>query len=45
LIGIIGGKIVGKGIIRTGLNTMAVGGIAASVAYIVGYVSGEVINQ
>jgi len=45
LIAIIRGKIVGKGIIRTGLNTMAVGGIAASVAYIVGYVSGEVINQ
>ncbi len=45
LIGIIRGKIVGKGLVRTGLSTTAVGGIAASVAYMVGYLLGEVVNQ
>jgi vacuolar iron transporter family protein len=45
LIGIIRGKIVGKGLVRTGLNTMAIGGIAAFVAYIVGYMLGEIISQ
>lgn len=44
LIGIIRGKIVGRGLVRTGLNTMAVGGIAAFVAYIVGYILGGIIN-
>lgn len=38
LIGIVRGKIVNKSLLRTGINTLAVGGIAASVAYIVGYV-------
>lgn len=45
VIGIIRGKVVGKGLIRTGLSTMGVGGIAAIVAYSVGYVLGEVLNQ
>jgi vacuolar iron transporter family protein len=37
LIGIVRGKIVKKSLVRTGINTISVGGIAASVAYIVGY--------
>ena len=37
LIGIVRGKIVKKSLLRTGINTIAVGGIAASVAYIAGY--------
>ena len=32
LIGIVRGKVVGKGLVRTGLSTMGVGGIAALVA-------------
>jgi vacuolar iron transporter family protein len=37
LIGIVRGKIVKKSLLRTGINTIAVGGIAASVAYTAGY--------
>jgi VIT1/CCC1 family predicted Fe2+/Mn2+ transporter len=37
LIGIIKGKVVKKSLLRTGAHTLAVGGIAASVAYVVGY--------
>ena len=37
LIGIIKGKMVKKSVLRTGAHTLAVGGIAASVAYVVGY--------
>ena len=37
LIRIVRGKIVKKSLVRTGINTISVGGIAASVAYIVGY--------
>ncbi|HEU4447955.1 MAG TPA: VIT1/CCC1 transporter family protein [Nitrososphaeraceae archaeon] len=40
IIGIVRGKIVNKSPLRTGINTLAVGGIAASVAYIVGYLLG-----
>lgn len=44
LIGIVRGKIVKKSLLRTGINTLAVGGIAASVAYIVGYLLGIAIK-
>lgn len=37
LIGIIKGKIVKRSLFRSGLTTLAVGGIAATVAYVVGY--------
>lgn len=37
LIGIVRGKIVKKSLLRTGINTIVVGGIAALVAYIAGY--------
>lgn len=40
IIGIVRGKIVNRSSLRTGINTLAVGGIAASVAYIVGYLLG-----
>jgi VIT1/CCC1 family predicted Fe2+/Mn2+ transporter len=40
IIGIVRGKIVNRSPLRTGINTLAVGGIAASVAYIVGYLLG-----
>jgi vacuolar iron transporter family protein len=39
-----GGKIVKRSLLRTGINTLAVGGIAASVAYIVGYLLGVAVN-
>jgi vacuolar iron transporter family protein len=44
LIGIVRGKIVKKSLLRTGINTLAVGGIAASVAYIVGYLLGIAVK-
>lgn len=37
LIGIIKGKIVKRSLVRSGLTTFLVGGIAATVAYVVGY--------
>jgi len=37
LIGIIKGKMVKKSLLKTGAHTLAVGGMAASVAYVVGY--------
>jgi VIT1/CCC1 family predicted Fe2+/Mn2+ transporter len=37
LIGVIKGKMVKKSVLRTGAHTLAVGGIAASVAYVVGH--------
>lgn len=37
LVGMIKGKIVKKSIVRSGINTLIIGGIAASVAYVVGY--------
>ena len=43
IIGIIRGKIVIKSLFRTGLSTLAVGGIAATVAYIVGYLLGMMV--
>jgi VIT1/CCC1 family predicted Fe2+/Mn2+ transporter len=36
LIGIIRGKILKKSLLRSGFHTLAVGGIAATVAYIIG---------
>jgi vacuolar iron transporter family protein len=44
LIGIVRGKIVNKSLLRTGLNTLAVGGIAASVAYVIGYILGITVK-
>ena len=37
LVGMIKGKIVKKSILRSGINTLIIGGFAASVAYVVGY--------
>ena len=37
LVGMIKGKIVKKSMIRSGINTLIIGGIAAAVAYLVGY--------
>lgn len=37
LIGVIKGKMLKKSLLRSGAHTLAVGGIAASVAYVVGY--------
>jgi vacuolar iron transporter family protein len=37
LVGVIKGKIVKKSMMRSGLNTLVIGGIAATVAYGVGY--------
>jgi len=37
LVGMIKGKIVKKSMIRSGINTLIIGGIAAIVAYLVGY--------
>jgi VIT1/CCC1 family predicted Fe2+/Mn2+ transporter len=44
LIGIVRGKIVNKSLLRTGINTLTVGGIAASVAYVVGYLLGITVK-
>ena len=44
IIGIVRGKIVNKSLLRTGINTLAVGGIAASVAYVIGYLLGIVVK-
>jgi VIT1/CCC1 family predicted Fe2+/Mn2+ transporter len=43
LIGIIRGTAVNKPLFRTGLNTLAIGGIAASVAYTVGYLISGIV--
>jgi VIT1/CCC1 family predicted Fe2+/Mn2+ transporter len=37
LVGMIKGKIVKKSMMRSGVNTLIIGGIAAVVAYMVGY--------
>lgn len=37
LVGVIKGKIVKKSMVRSGLNTLVIGGVAAAVAYSVGY--------
>ena len=37
LVGVIKGKIVKKSMMRSGINTLVIGGIAATVAYSVGY--------
>ncbi len=44
IIGIVRGKTVDRPIVSSGLNTLAVGGIAATVAYIVGYLLGAIIG-
>lgn len=44
IIGIVRGKNVNKSLFRTGINTLAVGGIAASVAYLVGYLLGIAVK-
>lgn len=44
IIGIVRGKIVKRSLLRTGINTLAVGGIAASVAYIIGYLLGVAVK-
>ena len=44
IIGIVRGEIVNKSLLRTGINTLAVGGIAASVAYVIGYLLGIVVK-
>ena len=44
IIGLVRGKIVKRSLPRTGINTLAVGGIAASVAYIVGYLLGLAVK-
>lgn len=43
LVGMIKGKIVKKSIIRSGSYTVIIGGIAASVAYLVGYGLGSLV--
>jgi VIT1/CCC1 family predicted Fe2+/Mn2+ transporter len=37
LVGIVKGRVVQKPLMRSGLNTLLVGGIAAAVAFVVGY--------
>jgi vacuolar iron transporter family protein len=44
LIGIIRGMVVNRLLIRTGLNTLSIGAIAAFVAYLVGYLLSEIIR-
>ena len=43
LIGGVKGKIVQKPLIRSGINTLLIGGIAASVAFVVGYLLNLVV--
>lgn len=43
LIGGIKGRIVQKSLIRSGINTLLVGGIAASVAFVIGYLLNLVV--
>ena len=45
IIGIVRGKIVNKSLLRTGINTLAVGGFAATVAYIVAYLLGMMVIE
>lgn len=44
LIGIIKGRVVKKPILRSGLMTLLIGGIAASVAYLVGSLLGNIVK-
>ncbi len=37
LVGVIKGKIVKKSMIHSGINTLIIGGIAATIAYLIGY--------
>lgn len=43
LIGIVKGRVVQKPLLRSGLNTLLVGGIAAAVAFVVGYLLNLVV--
>ncbi len=45
LVGMIKGKIVKKSMIRSGINTLIIGGTAAIVAYIVGYGLNFLVSQ
>jgi VIT1/CCC1 family predicted Fe2+/Mn2+ transporter len=44
LIGIIKGKIVKKPLFRSGLTTLLIGGIAATAAYLVGNLLGNLVK-
>lgn len=44
LIGIIKGRVIKKPLIRSGLMTLMIGGIAASVAYVVGMMLGNLVK-
>jgi len=44
LIGIIKGKIVKKPLLRSGVTTLLVGGIAAAAAYLVGSLLGNLVK-
>jgi vacuolar iron transporter family protein len=44
LIGSIRGRVVKKSLLRSGLNTLLIGGIAASLAYIVGHILGVLVK-
>lgn len=43
LIGSVKGRVVGKPLIRSGISTLLIGGIAASVAFVVGYLLSLVV--
>jgi VIT1/CCC1 family predicted Fe2+/Mn2+ transporter len=43
LIGIVKGKIVKRSLFKSGIYTLAIGGIAAIVAYLVGYLLSLVV--
>jgi len=44
LIGLIKGKVVNKSPVRSGLNTLMIGGIAAVVAFLVGSLLGAYVK-
>jgi VIT1/CCC1 family predicted Fe2+/Mn2+ transporter len=43
LIGAVKGKLLQKHLIRSGINTLLIGGIAATVAFVVGYLLNLVV--
>lgn len=44
VIGAVKGRILGKPLVRSGLGTLALGGIAAAVAFIVGYLLNQLVS-
>ena len=44
IIGIVKGRVVDKSILKSGLNTLAIGGIAASIAYMIGHILSMLIK-